>query len=170
VSSVLTPPARQVDPRGQRFGAGVSAAVLAISFGLSLPWLAVLVGLNLAVSAAFGTRFFVPGRLWPAIRRTLRLGPAALEHEYPPRFAQALGATFIGLGALAFVAGSTLPGWLLTGTVATLQVVLAATGICVGCRLYVLRWWVPTQFARLFRRADRLVGPSVGPPISYRER
>ena len=170
MSSVLTPPARQVDPRGQRFGAGVSAVALVLAFVLSLPWLAVLVGLNLGISAAFGMRLFLPGRLWPVIRRTLRLGPAALEHEYPPRFAQALGATCIGLGALAFVAGATLLGWLLVGAVATLQVVLAATGICVGCRLYVLRWWVPTQFARLFRRADRLVGPTVGPPISYRDR
>jgi hypothetical protein len=159
-----------VDPRGQRFGAGVSAVVLVLAFVLSLPWLAVLVGLNLGISAAFGTRLFLPGRLWPVIRRTLQLGPAALEHEYPPRFAQALGATFIGLGALAFVTGATLLGWLLVGAVATLQVVLAATGICVGCRLYVLRWWVPTQFARLFRRADRLDGPTVGPPISYGDR
>jgi hypothetical protein len=33
---------------------------------------------------------------------------------------------------------------------------LALTGICVGCRLYFLRWWVPSLFARAFRRADRL--------------
>jgi hypothetical protein len=170
VSSVLTPPARQVDPRGQRFGAGVSAIVLIASFVLGLPWLAVLVGVTLGVSAAFGTRLFLPGRLWPVIRRTFRVGPTALEHEYPPRFAQALGATFIGLGAVAFVAGATVVGWLLVGTVAGLQVLLAATGICVGCRLYVLRWWVPAQFARLFRRADRLVDPIAGPPISYRDR
>ena len=26
--SILTPPARRIDPRGQRFGAGISAAVL----------------------------------------------------------------------------------------------------------------------------------------------
>jgi hypothetical protein len=61
-------------------------------------------------------------------------------------------------------------GWLFAGAVAALQVLLAATGICVGCRLYVLRWWVPTQFARLFRRTDQLVGPLTVPKISYRER
>jgi len=44
VSSVLIPPVRQVDPRGQRVGAGVSAIVLIVSFVLDLPWLAVLVG------------------------------------------------------------------------------------------------------------------------------
>ncbi len=170
MSSVPTPPASQVDPRGQRLGAGVSAVVLLVAFVLSLPWLAVLVGLNLGISAAFGTRLFLPGRLWPVVRRIRGLRPVALEHEYPPRFAQALGATFIGLGAVAFAVGATGLGWLVVGAVATLQVVLAATGICVGCRLYVLRWWVPTQFARLFRRADRLVGPSIVPSISYRDR
>jgi hypothetical protein len=169
--SVLTPPARQIDPRGQRFGAGVSAVVLALAILLTLPWLAVLVGLNLAVSAAFGTRLFLPGRAWPAVRRALRLAPPAeLEHEYPPRFAQALGATFIGLGGVAFVLGATSIGWLLVGAVAALQVLLAATGICVGCRLYVLRWWVPTQFARLFRRTDQLFGMPVPAPIRYTDR
>ena len=169
--SILTPPARRIDPRGQRFGAGVSAVVLALAILLDLPWLAVLVGLNLAISAAFGTRLFLPGRAWPAVRRALRLAPPAeLEHEYPPRFAQALGATFIGLAAIAFVVGATPVGWLLVGAVAALQVLLATTGICVGCRLYVLRWWVPTLFARLVRRTDQLVGIPVPAPIRYTDR
>src|SRR6185503_9945367 len=51
--SLLTPPARQIDPRGQRFGAGVSAVVLVLAFVANLPWLALLVGLNLGLSAAF---------------------------------------------------------------------------------------------------------------------
>lgn len=152
--SVLTPPARAIDPRGQRFGAGVSAIVIAIAFLLDLPWLAILVGVNLAVSAVFGTRLFLPGRAWPVIRRGLRLGSAEPEHEYPPRFAQALGATFLGLAAIAFSVGAPAAGWLLATAVATLQTLLAVTGICVGCRLYFLRWWVPSRFARVLRRAD----------------
>ena len=64
--SLLTPsPARHIDPRGMRFGAGVSAIVLAIAFLLNLPWLAVLVGVNLGLSAFFGTRLFLPSRPWP---------------------------------------------------------------------------------------------------------
>lgn len=157
--SILTPPARQIDPRGQRFGAGVSAIVLGLALALNLPWLAFLVGLNLAASSAFGTRLFLPGRLWPVIRSGLSLGrPAELEHEYPPRFAQALGATVLGLATLAFVAGASLIGWLLVVAVGALQTVLAVTGICIGCRLYFLRWWVPAFVARLFRRADTFVG------------
>jgi hypothetical protein len=155
--SALTPtPARFIDPRGQRFGAAVSAVVLVAAFLLDLPWLAALVGLNLLVSAAFGTRLFLPGRAWPLIRRTLRLGPTEPEHEYPPRFAQAMGGTFLALATLAFVVGLPGLGWLLAAAVAGLQTLLAATGICVGCRMYFLRWWVPSQFARLARRTDTL--------------
>ena len=160
--SALTPtPARFVDPRGQRFGAAVSAVVLAVSFLLNLPWLAALVGLNLLLSAAFGTRLFLPGRAWPLIRRTLKLAPTEPEHEYPPRFAQAMGGTFLAFATLAFVLGSAPLGWLLVGAVAALQAVLAATGICIGCRMYFLRWWVPSQFARLARRTDQLRPQSV---------
>ena len=139
-----------------RLGAGISAIVLAVAFLLNLPWLAVLVGLNLGISAFFGTKLFLPGRAWPIVKRTLKLGPTELEHEYPPRFAQALGATFLLFAAIAFVAGVPTIGWLLVGAVAGLQTLLAVTGICVGCRLYFLRWFVPSVFARIFRRTDGL--------------
>ena len=139
-----------------RLGAGISAIVLAVAFLLNLPWLAVLVGLNLGISAFFGTKLFLPGRAWPIVKRTLKLGPTELEHEYPPRFAQALGATFLLLAAIAFIAGVPTVGWLLVGAVAGLQTLLAVTGICVGCRLYFLRWFVPSLFARIFRRTDGL--------------
>ena len=158
----LTPtPARYIDPRGQRFGAAVSAIVLAVAFVLNLPWLVALVGLDLLASASFGTRLFLPGRPWPAIRRALKLGPTEPEHEYPPRFAQAMGGTFLALATLAFVVGFAPLGWLLTFAVAGLQTVLAVTGICIGCRLYFLRWWVPSQFAKLARRTDQLRPQSV---------
>ena len=137
-----------------RLGAGISAIVLAVAFLLNLPWLAVLVGLNLGISAFFGTKLFLPGRAWPIVKRTLKLGPTELEHEYPPRFAQALGFTFLALAGVAFLVGAATLGWLLVAAVAALQTLLAVTGICVGCRLYFLRWWVPSVFAQLFRRSD----------------
>jgi hypothetical protein len=37
---------------------------------------------------------------------------------------------------------------------AVLQTRLAATGICIGCRLCLLRRWVPSQAAWVFRRAE----------------
>jgi hypothetical protein len=55
---------------------------------------------------------------------------------------------------VSFLAGAGTLAWLLVGAVAALQTLLAGTGICVGCRLYFLRWWVPSLFAQLFRRSD----------------
>jgi hypothetical protein len=163
VSSSLTPPARVIDPRGQRFGAGVFAVLFVVSIVTGQFWIAALLGLNLLVAAAFGTRLFLPGRPWRVVRTALRLGPTEPEHEYPPRFAQALGGTFIALGTILFLSGIPVAGWVLVGAVAALQTLLATTGYCVGCKLYFLRWWVPSLFARLFRRQDQRLGIVVQP-------
>ncbi len=141
--------ATYIDPRGQRFGAGVSATLLAIAWLAGLPILVAALGVNLAASALYGTCTFLPGRPWPLIRRALSLGPAELEHDYPPRFAQALGATFLGFATAVFILGVPGIGWLLAAAVAGLQALLALTGLCVGCRLYFLRWWAPLAFSRL---------------------
>jgi hypothetical protein len=147
MSPSLTPPARLIDPRGQRFGAGASVVVLALAFVANAPLVVALVALALGVSSTFGTRFFVFGRPWPLVRTVLRLGSTEPEHEYPPRFAQALGTTFLAFGLVLFAAVGSPLGWLPVAAVAGLQALLAVTGYCLGCRLYFLRWWVPSQFA-----------------------
>jgi len=163
VSTPLTPPARYIDPRGQRFGAGLSAVLFVVAIVAQQFWLAALVGLNLLIASAFGSRLFLPGRPWPFIRKALRLGPIEPEHEYPPRFAQALGGIFVAIGTIAFLAGLTLVGWVFVAAVAGLQTLLATTGYCLGCKLYFLRWWVPSQFAQLFGKNDRLLKLPVQP-------
>jgi hypothetical protein len=162
VSSQLIPAARYVDPRGQRFGAGLSAVLLVVAFAAQQFWLAALVGLNLLIASALGARLFLPGRPWALIRHSLRLGPVEPEHEYPPRFAQALGGIFIAAGTLGYLVVPAL-GWIFVGAVAALQTILATTGYCVGCKMYFLRWWVPSLFAALFRRNDRLLKLPVQP-------
>jgi hypothetical protein len=144
---------RLIDPRGQRFGAALSVLILAAGFLAGLPVVVGLLALALGISALFGTRYFVLGRPWPVLRRLLRIAPPReLEHDYPPRFAQALGAVGLTLATLLFVLGFAAGGWLVAAAVGSLQTVLAATGYCLGCRLYFLKWWLPAQFQRLARR------------------
>ncbi len=146
-------PIRLIDPRGQRFGAAGSAIVLAVAIVLDLPIVVALVALALGVSSALGTRTFVFGRPWPYVRDLLKLGPpAAPEPEVGPRFAQALGFTFLALGFVLLVAGARPIGWLPVVAVVALQTLLATTGYCLGCRLYGLQWWVPEQFDRFVLR------------------
>ncbi len=66
--------------------------------------------------------------------------PPETEAEGPPRFAQACGlaVTTIGLVAFAAAGAGSAVGWIAVGVVLALSALLALTGICVGCELYLL--------------------------------
>ena len=145
-TSDTTPPpqGRLIDPRGHRFGAGVSVVLLTLAYLLNLPVVVGAVAVALAVSAIFGTRYSALGRPWPYVRRALNIAPPKeLEGEYPPRFAQALGSVVLAVAIVLFLVGEATLAWLPVGLVVGLQTLLAVTGFCLGCRLYFLRWWRP---------------------------
>jgi hypothetical protein len=159
------PPARMIDPRGHRFGAGVSALLLIGSFVTGWVPGVLLALLSIGTSAAFGLRYSIYGAVWRRIARAARLAKVEPEHEYPPRFAQTLGSTVLILSLVAFVAGATTIGWVLALAVAGLQTLLAVTGYCLGCRLYFLRWWVPSVVTSLWRR--QATGAIERTPLRY---
>ena len=146
------PPARMIDPRGHRFGAGISAIVLILAAVTGATWLVAVVLLSIGVSAAFGLRYSIYGVAWRRIVAVAGLGTVEPEHEYPPRFAQVLGSVALTLALVAFAVGATTVGWVFMLAVAALQTLLAVTGYCLGCRLYFLRWWVPELVTRLWTR------------------
>lgn len=139
---------RPIDPRGPRTNQAVLAAGLLVGFLLDAPLVAPLFAAVLAVGVAFGPRY---GPVLVAYRRLLapRLGPPAeLEDPRPPRFAAAVGVGFLSAASLAFLAGGAVLGWTLVLIVAVLAGLAAATGLCVGCEVWLL-------FAR--RRSVELV-------------
>ena len=69
------PPARMIDPRGHRFGAGVSAILLIIATLTQTPWLVALVLVSIGVSAAFGMRWSVYGMVWRRLVKVVGLAP-----------------------------------------------------------------------------------------------
>jgi hypothetical protein len=162
------PPAAMIDPRGHRFGAGVSSLLLIAAAITNSPWLELVALVSIGVSAAFGLRYSIYGVIWRRIVPLAGLGPTEPEHEYPPRFAQVLGSTALTLSLVAFALGLPIVGWLLALAVAGLQGVLGVTGYCLGCRLYFLRWWVPDLVTRIWTRGRRGLTPLRAEPISYR--
>ena len=164
------PKARMIDPRGHRFGAGISSVLLLIALGTGTVWLVAVVLLSIGVSAAFGLRYSIYGAIWRRIAGALALPKVEPEHEYPPRFAQVLGSVALVLSLFGFAVGATTVGWGLALAVAGLQGVLATTGYCLGCRLYFLRWWVPDLVTRIWTRGrSRLDTANLAPePINYR--
>jgi hypothetical protein len=159
-----------IDPRGHRFGAGLSALLLVAAFAVQAPVLVAVALASIGVSAAFGLKWSIYGAIWRRIARALRLAPVTPEHEYPPRFAQTLGSTALILSLAAFAVGAAPVGWLLAFAVAGLQTLLAVTGYCLGCRLYFLRWWVPDLVTRVWTRGTARLSPvPVGQePIRFR--
>ena len=161
------PRARMIDPRGHRFGAGVSAILLIGAFLTGQPWLVALVLVSIGTSAAFGLRYSIYGAIWRRIVKVARLGPVEPEHEYPPRFAQVLGSVALTLSLFAFLLGATTLGWVFALAVAALQTLLATTGYCLGCRLYFLRWWVPDLVTRIWTRGASSANRLAVEPIRY---
>jgi hypothetical protein len=160
------PPARTIDPRGHRFGAGLSALLLVAAYLTDSVWLVAVALASIGTSAAFGLRYSIYGAIWRRIVRLARLGRVEPEHEYPPRFAQVLGSTALVLSLTMFAFGVSPLGWLFALAVAALQGLLAATGYCLGCRLYFLRWWVPDLVTRIWTRREPHTGLAGG-RISY---
>lgn len=126
-----------VDARAARFTQGVVAALVLAAAAAGDPRLLVVPALHLAASAALGRRGNLPVRFFDAFVRP-RLSTATLEDARPPRFASTVGAVFLAASLLAHAASAPLAGWALALAVAALASLAAATGLCVGCRLYWL--------------------------------
>jgi hypothetical protein len=131
-----------VDVRGPRFGAAITTAVLGTalvvqgSVGIGLvawQWLA------FAISTVAGLAWSPYGNLFRFVKRRFDLGPAPdVETEGPPRFAQACGLAVATVALVLFAVGATTAGWVAVGIVLVLSALLAFTGICVGCELYLV--------------------------------
>jgi hypothetical protein len=95
-----------IDPRGPRFGAWITTAVLAVTLVIAGSATAAGVLLTLqGVVFALGSRGRSPYQLlFKKLVRPRLAPPAELEDEAPPRFAQVVGLTFAVAGALSFFA------------------------------------------------------------------
>lgn len=131
-----------IDVRGPRVGAAITTAVLVVALVLQGPVGIGLVAwqwLAFAIATVAGLRYSPYGNLFRWLKRRLDLGPPPeTEPEGPPRFAQACGLAVATVALGAFALGVTTVGWVAVGLVLALSALLALTGICVGCELYLL--------------------------------
>jgi hypothetical protein len=131
-----------IDVRGPRFGAAITAAILATALVLQGGIGIALVTWQwtvFAIATFGGLRYSVYGNLFRALKRRFDLGPPpATEPEAGPRFAQFCGLLVVTVALGAFVLGATAVGWIAVAIVLALSTLLAATNVCIGCQLYGL--------------------------------
>lgn len=126
-----------IDARAPRFNQAVVGVLSLVALVTGWWWLFALLALELAAGLVMGRRWCLPCVVYFEVVQP-RVGEGPVEDARPPRFANALGATFLSAATLAHLAGWSLAGWLLGGMVGALALLAAATGLCVGCELYRL--------------------------------
>ena len=139
---VSTSSATEVDPRGQRFAAALTAVVLVVALVAAPSTLTVvLLAVQLAV---FAVGAFVGPASTPYawLFRTLvrpRLGPPAeTEDARPPRFAQGVGFGFAAVALVGYALDVTLLGAIAAGMALAAAFLNASIGFCLGCEMYLL--------------------------------
>ena len=134
----------QVDPRLLRFSAGATAGVLAIVVLIVDVARPLGLGLLASQAAVFAFTAFVSFQwsLWAQIYARFiwpRIGePTAWEDARPSRFAQFFGFVFTALALIFFVVGHDVPGYGLTALAFGVSALNASTGLCLGCKAYLL--------------------------------
>ena len=134
----------RIDPRGPRFGAGITGVLLLVDLFLALTGAGLAATLLLAATCAvFAWGAFAGIGRHPygvLFRRVVRprLGPPAeLEDAAPPTFAQGVGFAITLVGVVLGLAGLT-PGLAVLAAIAFVAAFLNAVfGFCLGCWMYV---------------------------------
>ena len=127
-----------IDARGPRFGAAVTTVVLAAVLITGSVWLLAWQTLAFALGAAGGVGRSPYGWLFRTAVRPRSGPPTEFESPEPPRFAQAVGLAFAGLGLVGYGIGPEWLGLAATGAALAAAFLNATFGYCLGCELYLL--------------------------------
>lgn len=126
-----------VDPRGPRFGAAVTTAVLAVVLIAGSGWLLAAQAVVFGLGAFGGLRVAPYGLVFRLLIRP-RIGPPEqMEAEAPPRFAQGVGFAFAAIGAVGYLSGVTALGVVATAFAFGAAFLNAAFDFCLGCEVHL---------------------------------
>jgi hypothetical protein len=126
-----------IDPRGPRFGAALTAVVLAVVLLTGSGLLLALQAVVFALGAVDITRQPY-GVLYRRLVRPRLAPPGELEAAAPPQFAQAVGLGFALVGTAGYLGGVPALGAVATGFALAAAFLNAAFGFCLGCEVYLL--------------------------------
>jgi Domain of unknown function (DUF4395) len=126
-----------IDPRGPRFGAVITAIVLAVVLITGSAWLLGAQLVVFAIGALFGLRYAPYGIVYRRLVRP-RLGPPTrTEPEAPPRFSQGVGMVFAAAGVVGYALGAPVAGIVFTAFALFAAFLNAAFDFCLGCQVYL---------------------------------
>ncbi len=133
---------KQIDARGPRFGAAITAVVLAIALiagphGLGTALIALQV-IVFGLGSLVGLQAQPYGRIYASLVKPRLAGPVPLEAPEPPRFAQTVGLVFAGIALLGAILGSVAVFTVAAACALAAAFLNAAFDFCLGCEMYLL--------------------------------
>jgi hypothetical protein len=128
----------EVDPRGLRFGAAITAVVLVVALLTESAALLAAQAVVFGIGAALGIRRSPYSVVFARLIRPRLAPPRETEDSRPPQFAQAVGLVFAAIGLVALLAGATTVGLVAIGLALAAAILNAAFGLCLGCEIYLL--------------------------------
>jgi hypothetical protein len=134
-----------IDPRGPRFGAGITVVLLLAVIALDLAGattaafiLLALITLLFAWATIAGIQKHPYGLLFKAVVRPRLAPPAELEDPIPPTFAQGVGLFVTLVGIVLFLIGVTLALPIAAAFAFVAAFLNSVFGYCLGCQIYLL--------------------------------
>ena len=140
----------KIDPRGPRFGAGITTVILlvVVVWGLQTApaagspdaafWLLLFAFVMFAWGTILGPAKHPYGLFFRTVIRPKLSAPTYLEPEAPPRFAQGVGLLVSGVGIVLHLAGVPYGLVVAAGAAFIAAFLNAVFGLCLGCELYGL--------------------------------
>lgn len=140
-TTVTSPAYSGIDPRGPRVAASLTSVVLALVLVTPTPVAAVLLAVQAVVfgiGAVRGVQHTPYAVVFRTAVRPLLPPPAEPEDPRPPRFAQALGLAFAGVGLVLLAVGATAVALVAVGLALVAALLNAVFGLCLGCEMYLI--------------------------------
>lgn len=126
-----------IDSRAPRANQAAIGSLALLAYVIDWWPLLAILAVQLLVGLRFGRQYCLPCLAYFELIQP-RLGEGPTEDSRPPRFANQVGLVVLGAASVAHLVGLEVVGWALGLLVATLALLAALTGLCVGCELYKL--------------------------------
>jgi hypothetical protein len=128
----------EIDARGPRFSAAITAIVLAVALVSGSIWVAVFQAIVFAIGAFKGPQFTPYAFIFRTLIKPRLKSPLRTEDVRPPKFAQSIGLAFAIVAIVGAATGSSVVFSVAVAAALAAAFLNAAFDFCLGCQVYLI--------------------------------
>jgi hypothetical protein len=128
----------EIDARGPRFSAALTAIVLAVALVSGSIWVAVFQAIVFAIGAFKGPQFTPYAFIYRKLIKPRLKSPLRTEDVRPPKFAQSIGLAFAIVAIVGAATGSSVVFSVAVAAALAAAFLNAAFDFCLGCQVYLI--------------------------------